>query len=183
MKDKRKFERHERMYGPHFNEECATKVVAKMENEDGTTGQHWTINDTTTVANQYGISFDPRKYNKYDWYVAMNMVYSDYYKFIINTLHSNNIKYFVDLAKAWLEDKDIDEGKMWYYYKYVMCDLYRDDEEDDEEYYDEYEYSPRQRYSMNHRPRYSRYEYDDDYDEKEYKYSKSPMRERLGSKY
>ena len=78
MKDKRKFERHERMYGPHFTEECAMKVVAKMENEDGTTGWHWTINDTTTVANQYGISFDPRKYNKYDWYVAMNMVYSDY---------------------------------------------------------------------------------------------------------
>lgn len=88
MKDKRKFERHERMYGPHFTEECAMKVVAKMENEDGTTGQHWTINDTTTVANQYGISFNPRKYNKYDWYVAMNMVYSDYYKFITNTLHS-----------------------------------------------------------------------------------------------
>ena len=183
MKDKRKFERHERMYGPHFTEKCAMKVVAKMENEDGTTGQHWTINDTTTVANQYGISFNPRKYNKYDWYVAMNMVYSDYYKFITNTLHSNNIKYFVDLAKAWLEDKDIDEGKMWYYYKYVMCDLYRDDEEDDEEYYNEYEYSPRQRYSMNYRPRYSRYEYDDDYDEKEYEYRKSPMRERLGSKY
>lgn len=64
-----------------------------------------------------------------------------------------------------------------------MCDLYRDDEEDDEEYYNEYEYSPRQRYSMNYRPRYSRYEYDDDYDEKEYEYRKSPMRERLGSKY
>lgn len=31
MKDKRKFERHERMYGPHFTEECAMKVVAKIE--------------------------------------------------------------------------------------------------------------------------------------------------------
>lgn len=32
-----------------------------------------------------------------------------------------------ELAKAWLCDKDIDEGKMWHYYVYLMCD---DDEND-----------------------------------------------------
>lgn len=29
------------------------------------------------------------------------------------------------LAKAWLNDKDIEEGKMWYYYCYIMCDKLR----------------------------------------------------------
>ena len=39
--------------------------------------------------------------------------------------NSNSTKHFVELAKAWINDKDIDEGKMWYYYIYVMCDKIR----------------------------------------------------------
>lgn len=34
MRERLKIERHEAMYGPHFNEECALKAVSKMENED-----------------------------------------------------------------------------------------------------------------------------------------------------
>lgn len=33
MRERLKIERHEAMYGPHFNEECALKAVSKMENE------------------------------------------------------------------------------------------------------------------------------------------------------
>jgi hypothetical protein len=43
-------------HGPHFNEEHARKAVMKMENEDGTRGPHWSIEETTTLASQYGIS-------------------------------------------------------------------------------------------------------------------------------
>lgn len=32
MHSKMKLERHERMYGPHFTEECALKAVSKMHN-------------------------------------------------------------------------------------------------------------------------------------------------------
>lgn len=38
MRERLKIERHEAMYGPHFNEECALKAVSKMENEDGSRG-------------------------------------------------------------------------------------------------------------------------------------------------
>lgn len=31
MRERLKIERHEAMYGPHFNEECALKAVSKME--------------------------------------------------------------------------------------------------------------------------------------------------------
>lgn len=110
---------YEAEHGPHFNEEHARKAVSKMENEDGTRGPHWSIEETTTLANQYGISLGNR-FNRYDWFVALNMVYSDYYKVIINITNSNSTKHFVELAKAWINDKDIDEGKMWYYYIYVM---------------------------------------------------------------
>jgi hypothetical protein len=65
------------------------------------------------------------RFNKYDWYVALNMIYSDYYQVIVSLTNSNNAKHFVEFAKAWLNDKDIDEGKMWYYYIYVMCDEVR----------------------------------------------------------
>lgn len=118
---------YEAKHGPHFDDEHARKAVSKMENEDGSRGQHWSVEETSALANQYGIRFDS-KFNKYDWYVALNMVYSDYYKVIVNMTGSNNSKYFVELAKAWLSDKDIDEGKMWYYYIYVMCDKLRDAE-------------------------------------------------------
>lgn len=110
---------YEMEHGPHFNEEHARKAVMKMENEDGTRGQHWSLEETSALASQYGISLSG-KFNRYDWYVALNMVYSDYYKVLLNITGSNNVKHYVEFAKAWLNDKDIDEGKMWYYYQYVM---------------------------------------------------------------
>lgn len=66
MRERLKIERHEAMYGPHFNEECALKAVSKMENEDGSRGEHWSLEETTSIANQYGINLKGEKYNKYD---------------------------------------------------------------------------------------------------------------------
>lgn len=118
---------YEQEYGPHFNEEQARKAVNKMENEDGTRGPHWSIEETTSLANQFGVSLNNR-FNRYDWFVALNMIYSDYYKVLVNITNSNTPKHYVEFAKAWLNDKDIDEGKMWYYYIYVMCDKIREEE-------------------------------------------------------
>ena len=83
-----------------------------MENEDGSRGEHWSLEETTSIANQYGINLKGEKYNKYDWYVALNMIRSDYYRAVVTMTSSDHIKYFVELAKAWLNDKDIEEGKM-----------------------------------------------------------------------
>lgn len=73
---------YEMEHGPHFNEEHARKAVMKMENEDGTRGPHWSLEETSALASQYGISLSG-KFNRYDWYVALNMVYSDYYKVLL----------------------------------------------------------------------------------------------------
>lgn len=97
---------YEKEHGPHFNEEYARKAVMKMENEDGTRGPHWSLEETTTLASQYGIALGS-KFNRYDWFVALNMVYSDYYRVIMNITGSNNTKHYVEFAKAWLNDKDI----------------------------------------------------------------------------
>ena len=84
---------YEMEHGPHFNEEHARKAVMKMENEDGTRGPHWSLEETSALASQYGISLSG-KFNRYDWFVALNMVYSDYYKVLLNITGSNNIKHY-----------------------------------------------------------------------------------------
>lgn len=83
---------YEAEHGPHFNEEHARKAVSKMENEDGTRGPHWSVEETTALASQYGINLGSR-FNRYDWFVALNMVYSDYYKVIISMTNSNSTKH------------------------------------------------------------------------------------------
>lgn len=113
---------YEAVNGPHFDEEHARYAVEGMENEDGSKGPHWTVEETTSVANQMGINLKSEKHNKWDWYVAMNMIYSDYYKAVVAMTGNANTKHFAELAKAWICDKDISDGKMWHYYVYIMCD-------------------------------------------------------------
>ena len=95
------------VYGEHLNKELSHKWVSQMENKDGTLGGHWTYEQTS----QYAGSHD-----KYDWYAIMNMMYSDYYnnRFDVST--------YVELAKDWFVDKDVDEGKTLKYYLHVVCD-------------------------------------------------------------
>lgn len=94
---------YEAEHGPHFNEEHARKAVSKMENEDGTRGPHWSVEETTALASQYGINLGSR-FNRYDWFVALNMVYSDYYKVIIRYLiyynKCNNVYQLVNAYPA-----------------------------------------------------------------------------------
>lgn len=171
--EKKKLERYEQMYGPHFNEECAQKAVKKMENEDGTKGPHWSIEETERVAQQYGVNLKSEKFNKYDWFVALNMIRSDFYRAVVSMTGTDNIKHFVELTKAWLNDKDIEEGKMWFYFKYVMCEEGRekDDEEDD---YEVGNYARRGRrggrMAMGNYHKHYYDDYYDDEDEDDYKY-------------
>lgn len=65
---------YEKEHGPHFNEEYARKAVMKMENEDGTRGPHWSLEETTTLASQYGIALGS-KFNRYEAYLILNCLY------------------------------------------------------------------------------------------------------------
>lgn len=181
--DKTKLERHERMYGPHFTEEFAMKAVKKMENEDGTRGPRWSVEEAERIAAQYGVNLKGEKFNKYDWFVALNMVRSDFYRAVINMTGSDNVKHFVELTKAWLNDKDIESGKMWFYFKFVMC-------EEGREEYDEWdgEESGNHAYARRGRSgRMAQYHkrhdyYDDDYDN-EYEYELEGTYNMRGGNY
>lgn len=158
---------YEAINGPHFDEEHAHYAVEGMENEDGTKGPHWTVEETTSVANQMGINLKSEKHNKWDWFVAMNMIYSDFYKAVVAMTGSANTKYFAELAKAWLCDKDISEGKMWHYYVYIMCD----DEENDYKAYERMHRDREEEYGRYAR-RSGRMEYANKESERYYPYSK-----------
>lgn len=180
--DKTKLERHERMYGPHFNEECANKAVKKMENEDGTKGPRWSVEEAERIATQYGVNLKSEKFNKYDWFVALNMVRSDFYRAVINMTGTDNVKHFVELTKAWLNDKDIESGKMWFYFKFVMCEEGREnDDEDWEEGHHNYARRGRGGRMAQYHKRHHDY-YDDDYDN-EYEYELEGTYNMRGGNY
>lgn len=92
-------------YGEHLTEDLAKAWVSEMENKDGTHGEHWTMEQT----NQYA-----ENYNKADWYAVMNMMFSDYYN------PDFNAETYIKLAKDWIGDKDVADGKTLRYYMYVV---------------------------------------------------------------
>ena len=107
--DKLELHLYKMAYGCHFNSWMLDKATSSMINEDGTTGPHWNINQTNSVAKSNGIIFD--NFNEYDWNYVMNMLYSDYYGAV-----SNDTSVYVKLAKKFLDDKDAPKGKALHYY-------------------------------------------------------------------
>lgn len=105
---------YRKVYGCHFNEWVLEEALRSMENEDGTKGGHWSIRDTNDVARKYDIKLGD-KYNEYDWNYVMNMVYSDYYGAIPDELN-----YYVQIAKKFLDDKDMPCGKAYKYYRSML---------------------------------------------------------------
>lgn len=96
---------YKRVYGEHLNEELAKSWVASMENKDGTKGEHWSLEQT----NQYA-----ENYNKYDFYAIANMMRSDYYNPKLEEAT------YLQMAKDWLNDKDVGNCKTLKYYMYIV---------------------------------------------------------------
>ena len=92
----------------HIGEDVAKCWVSKMQNKDGTKGEHWSMEQVANVIKEKGI-----KYELTDFYTVLNMMYSDYYNSRFDTAT------YIDLAKDWLEDKDIEGCKLLKYYYFV----------------------------------------------------------------
>lgn len=102
-----------------FDRETAMQWAERMQNADGSTGPHWTMEQTTAVAESMGIQAPvvPR----WAWGVAMNMMYSDYYPVAVE-FGLNRPEFYAALAKAFLTDKDGPgpERKLMKYYEHVV---------------------------------------------------------------
>lgn len=93
----------------------AEEWASKMQNADGTTGPHWSMEQTNKVMAQKQIGGSPLAF-----YLALNATYSDLCK-MFEKYHINNMDAYVDFAKAfWLDDKDSVPNKLAAYYEYVV---------------------------------------------------------------
>jgi hypothetical protein len=98
-----------------LDEKTIEKWMRGLQNEDGTIGPHWTKEQTTQVMKQKNVDCDPT-----DFYIAMNMIYSDYYN-AAKKANANNVDFYVNMAKAFLDDKDVGaEDKLSAYYHYIV---------------------------------------------------------------
>jgi hypothetical protein len=94
----------ERIYKHNaLTEEEAKRYVSQMHNKDGSVGEHWTMEQTTDylMSNK-----ELENLNPICFYVALNMMFSDYYK------PTRSFETYVTLAKDFLEDKDAPADKL-----------------------------------------------------------------------
>ena len=94
----------------HLTLEDAKRWTSKMQNADGTTGSHWTLEQTQDVAKQRNITCDPN-----DFWAVMNMMYSDYCQ-VAKRQSVDTPGFYADMAKAFLEDTDAVDGKAYLYW-------------------------------------------------------------------
>lgn len=97
-----------------LDEETAKEWTRHMENADGTKGPHWSMDQTKQVAAQKNVSENPLEF-----WVAMNMMYSDYCA-MAKKHNVNTVDFYVDMAKAFLDDKDAKPDKLGRYYHAVV---------------------------------------------------------------
>ena len=90
------------LLNPHFTRKTAEYVVSNFTNKDGSTGGHWTYEQTTGVMDG--------EYHEADWYYILNMVYSDYFT------KDQPDDYYFKLAYDFLKDKDAPVGKAKKYF-------------------------------------------------------------------
>ena len=93
----------------------------ELKNEDGSHGEHWKKEQLEQVARQMGI--DVHSLGGIDVLaMTVNMMYSDYCA-VAKKYGVDRPEYYVDLAKAFLQDKDYKgdgEQKLWYYYQCIV---------------------------------------------------------------
>lgn len=101
----------------NFTREDAEAWAEKMQNADGTTGPHWTMEQTSAVADASGAGHD---IPHWVFGVTMNMMYSDYYE-VARKFGVNVPEFYAELARTFLMDKDGPgpEEKLCAYYRCI----------------------------------------------------------------
>lgn len=106
--------------GEKLTREKGEKWVKKMKGDDPQArGEMWSYEDAKSLAEERGLSTEGQE--MVDFYVTLNMVYSDYCK--VAKKHGVDTEdYYADLAQAWLYDKDgkPPTEKLMAYYKCVV---------------------------------------------------------------
>lgn len=99
-----------------MTKEMAEEWMMGLQNEDGTKGPHWSMDQAKQVMQQRGIQSDPVTF-----WAVLNMMYSDYCKIFKKHGVGDRVDFYADMASAWINDKDADrQKKTAAYYQYVV---------------------------------------------------------------
>lgn len=112
---------YKKAYGEHLTESICKSWVKSMAVTDGadrTTGEKWSIDQTTEVGNKLQNNWNV--INKWEWYAVMNAWYSDYYKTAKEFEVENEAEFFGMLAMDFFFDEDAKcKNPFNYYFTFV----------------------------------------------------------------
>lgn len=100
----------------HLTMAQAKDWLGKMQNADGTTGAHWSLEAASRLMVQRGIDCDPM-----DFWVTLNMMHSDYSK-VAKAYSADNPNFYADMAAAFLCDEDAVKDKLVQYWEHIPAD-------------------------------------------------------------
>ena len=105
--------------GEKLSADAIKEWCAHMKNEDGSTGGHWTIEQTSDVAKTTGVVME--HITPEMWNVTMNMMYSDYCA-VATKFGCSKPEFYAEMSKAFLFDKDGPgpEAKLSAYYHGIV---------------------------------------------------------------
>ena len=97
-----------------MDEQTAMTWARNMRNEDGSKAPHWTMDQVRQVMNQKNVDCELPEF-----FVIMNTLYADYDP-ILKKYNASTIDLYVDMAKAWIKDKDAVPNKAMAYYECIV---------------------------------------------------------------
>lgn len=97
-----------------MDHETAKEWVSSMHNEDGTRGAHWSFERCKQLMEQNNIKCNPHVF-----WAVMNAMYSDYYS-VFRKHGISGTDLYVDLALAWIKDKDAVPDKAEAYFECIV---------------------------------------------------------------
>ena len=95
-----------------ITEDDAAAWNRAMKNADGSTGGHWLISDTSGLGK-------PDDVPDWKWNVTMNLMYSDFSE-VAAKYGVGAARFYADLARAFLSDKDAEDDKLGRYYWHIV---------------------------------------------------------------
>lgn len=104
---------YEIVEGKKLSEEKAKEWVSKM-----VPPAKWTMTETNDVKTKFNVDIP-----SIDFFVLMNMLYSDYGDVIGETIDNTTLEKYIKFAEDWYYDEDVNKDgaeKLYSYYKYIV---------------------------------------------------------------
>ena len=95
---------YEMAFGKVISDEMREEIVEKI-------GEHWTLEQTEQVKNDYGYNDIPTN----EFNLVMNMAYSDY-----KDIFEDKLDLYAKFSKAFIQDDDAKEGKVFIYFNEIL---------------------------------------------------------------